>query len=375
MTEAWIDGTAVPLEAAVAEAARLLAASRLPLVTGLATDVAGVKAALALAREAGGVIDHEGSDLVCRRLAVLQGSDLFVAVPAEMRRRADRFLLVGPDAAALRPDLLAFVFGGVRDLGLKPDGEAPRRIVWLGGADASLLPSNGIAAEAVPCAPAGLPDALAMIRASLAGRPFGAGPIPAAGAAAIATWLSGAAFACILWSAAALDALGAQMLAGLVADLNASTRASSIPLGRPDQAWGAAEVGAFTSGYPLRVSFARGRADHDPWAYETRRLVASGETDLAVHVSALAGFAAPEPDWSGRLPVIALGAGAAWSRPPKVAFAVALAGREGEGVLYRDEVASFVPFTGGAGSGRAPAAALLGAIAAGLAGLRPERAA
>ena len=48
----------VALDAAIAEAARLLGASRLPVIAGLGTDVAGARAAIALAQRLGGVVDH-----------------------------------------------------------------------------------------------------------------------------------------------------------------------------------------------------------------------------------------------------------------------------------------------------------------------------
>ena len=44
MERAWIAGKPASLESAIAEAARLLAASRQPLIAGLATDVAGARA-------------------------------------------------------------------------------------------------------------------------------------------------------------------------------------------------------------------------------------------------------------------------------------------------------------------------------------------
>ena len=43
MSHAWIDGRPVALHVATAEAARLLAASRVPVVAGLGTDIAGAK--------------------------------------------------------------------------------------------------------------------------------------------------------------------------------------------------------------------------------------------------------------------------------------------------------------------------------------------
>ena len=57
MAEARIDGRAARIEAAVAEAARLLTLSRLSVIAGLGTDIAGARAAIALAEKLGGVIE------------------------------------------------------------------------------------------------------------------------------------------------------------------------------------------------------------------------------------------------------------------------------------------------------------------------------
>jgi formylmethanofuran dehydrogenase subunit B len=48
MNHAWIAGKPAALETAIAEAAKLLGASRYPLIAGLGTDVAGARAAIAL---------------------------------------------------------------------------------------------------------------------------------------------------------------------------------------------------------------------------------------------------------------------------------------------------------------------------------------
>lgn len=369
MGKAWIDGAEAPVEEAVTVAARLIAGARLPTFTGLQTDVAGIKAALALAKLSGGVVDHSASDVLYRTLEVLRASGMFVAAPAEMRRRADRFLLVGGDAAEVAPALLGFLFGGVKDLGRAAEDGAPRGIVWLGGDASSSLEAGGIAVETVPCATDALSDAVGMIRASLGGRRFGEGPIAAAKASEIAAWLGGASFACVPWSAPALGGLGAAMVSGLVDDLNAATRASSVPLLGRGQAWSAAQVATAVAGYPLRVSFAGGAAEHDPWAYAAGRVIASGESDLVVHVSALDGCRAG--DLRPGVPVIAIRGEDAGAARAAVAFAVGLPGRDHAGVLYQDEAGSFVPVeasgeeAGGEG-GAVSAAEILVAIAAAL---------
>lgn len=365
---AWIDGAGAAQDGAIAAAAQLIGRSRMPLFTGLSTDVAGVKAALRLAKLSGGVIDHGASEALYRNIEVLRGSGMFLAVPAEMRRRADRFLLVGGDAATLAPDLLAFLFSGTRDLGRDGEGGGERRIVWLGGPADPQIGSGRIPVEAVACDIIDLADATAMIRAALGGRRFGEGPIDRDKAAEIAAWLKGAGFACVLWSAESLDALGVEMFAGLVADLNLTTRASSIPLAGPGQAWGAAQIATAVTGYPLRVSFARGDAEHDAFAYAAGRLIAAGEVDLVVDISSLAAFSGAEP--KGDVPLIVLGTPAAASAlRPEVGFAVAEIGAGS--LVYADEISSFVPVEasdeGGAAPGDLPtAAAILDALAAAL---------
>ena len=374
MGKAWINGVEAPEGEAVAEAVRLIAGSRLPLVTGLATDVAGIKAAIALARRAGGVIDHAASDLLYRNVEVLRSAGMFVAAPAEMRRRADRFLVVGADVAALSPDFLAFVLGGGEKAGAT-GAASSRRAVWLAGPSGAALPGDAVEAETVACPAADLPQAVAMIRAAVAGHRFDAGPIDRGTAERLAGFLSEAKFACILWSAASLDAFGVEMLSGLVADLNLTTRASSLPLGGGGQAFGAAQIATATSGYPLRTSFSDGVAEHDPWAFDGRRLIASGECDLVIHVDALADGSAPVE--TGGLPLVAIaGAGASWPQTPAVAFEVGLAGRDHAGALYNDLAATFVAVDGPAQvSGAVSAATILAAITAAMSDASSERAA
>src|SRR5262249_60339739 len=104
MGSAWIDGRPVELQAACAEAARLLDQSRLPLIAGLGTDVAGARAAIRLAQRLGGVIDHMHSDALLRDLDVMRGASMMGTTAAEARLRADVLLLVGHvPAEALAP--------------------------------------------------------------------------------------------------------------------------------------------------------------------------------------------------------------------------------------------------------------------------------
>ena len=93
MADAWIDGSPVALRAAAIEAAKLLKASRLPVVAGLGTDVDGARAAIGLAAQIGGVIDHMHSQALLRDLDVAREAGMMVTTPNEAALRADTLLI------------------------------------------------------------------------------------------------------------------------------------------------------------------------------------------------------------------------------------------------------------------------------------------
>src|SRR5215470_4993678 len=176
MGSAWIDGRPVELQTACAEAARLLDQSRLPLIAGLGTDIAGARAAIRLAQRLGGVIDHMHSDALLRDLDVMREAQMMVTTPAEARLRADVLLLVGHVAA----EALAALQAG--------NGEtAAKKIVWLCPGRGPRRAMNVTPALTIGRDPAELPAILAALRATVAGRPIGpapVGPKPLAQAAA-----------------------------------------------------------------------------------------------------------------------------------------------------------------------------------------------
>src|SRR5436190_16095709 len=105
MADAWIDGSPVALRAAAIEAAKLLKASRLPVVAGLGTDVDGARAAIGLAAQIGGVIDHVHSRTLLRDLDVAREGGVMITTPNEAALRADTLLMVGPGLETAWPDL------------------------------------------------------------------------------------------------------------------------------------------------------------------------------------------------------------------------------------------------------------------------------
>jgi formylmethanofuran dehydrogenase subunit B len=324
MHDAWIDGMPAQLGAAAATAARLLDASRQPLVAGLGTDVAGARAAIVLAQRIGAVIDHMHADTLLHDLDVLREAGVMLTTPSETSLRADTLLLVGPgvtDASGALP-----MHGAARE---GDSIQRDRRIFWLcpGGQAGAAGGITNVGLEA-----SNLPVLLATLRARVNGRPAGPSPVPVPVLDAVADGLKAARFGVAVWSAAELDALTIEMLCGLVADLNATTRFAGLPLAPGDNAVGVLQVCGWITGFPPRTGFGRSYPDHDPWQYRAARLVDSREADCALWISA---YRAAAPEWSGDLPTIALAsADAKFQKRPRVHIAVGTPGRDHDGVEH-----------------------------------------
>jgi formylmethanofuran dehydrogenase subunit B len=305
MGQAWIAGKPAALDAAVAEAARLLDASRFPLIAGLGTDVAGTRAAIALAQRTGAVIDHMNADAVLRDLDVIRSSGVMLTTPGETRVRADVLLLAGPRLGETAPELSQSLFK-------KNGAAAERQILWLcpGRESASAFGTT----KTVGKEPRDLPALLAALRARIAGRPAVKASVSSKMLDEVSAMLKAARFGVAIWSAGALDALTVEMLCGLVNDLNATTRFSTLPFDPADNAIGVLQTCGWTTGFPMRTAFGRGFPEHDPWLFDSGRLVDSGEADCIVWISA---YRATAPNWHP--PTIALtGHDASFRAPPRV---------------------------------------------------------
>jgi formylmethanofuran dehydrogenase subunit B len=280
MPEAVIGERAATLAEATREAAALLRRSRFPVIAGLATDIAGAEAAVALADAARGAIDHVHAASVLADLGVMREAGWMIVTPREARARADVVLLVGGglggfvEEAGLEQPLTIGVERGrhVVRIGCEPDGAAD------------------------------LPITLASLRALVAGRSI-ARSMPSL--EATAKTLNEAAFGVAVWNAAMLDLLAIEMLCGLIDDLNARTRFAGVPVAARGNGAGVAQAVGWHTGFPMRTGFARGRPEHDPWRFDASRLVESGEADAAVWVG---GLDAEIPSWIGKVPTVTLAA-------------------------------------------------------------------
>jgi formylmethanofuran dehydrogenase subunit B len=356
MDQAWIDGAPADLSAAAVAAARLLDASRQPLIAGLGADVAGARAAAALARRVGAAVDHMHGEALLRDLDVMREAGAMLVAPTEARVRADTVLLVGPGVGSSESPLTQYVLGPA-----KVGGVAERRIFWLcPGADPGPANKTAVIGRGL----GELPALLAALRARVNGRSATAALVSAQVLDGLADALKAAKFGVAIWSAAKLDALFIEMLCGLVDDLNAATRFSGMPIPPGDNAVGVQQVCGWTMGFPVRTGWGRSVPEHDPWRYRAARLVDSGEADCVLWISA---YQSATPEWKGDPPTIALApAGATFAKPPQVHIAVGAPGRDHDGVEHHAMLGSLAAMAASSPSEALSVAAAIDAIAANL---------
>ncbi len=304
-----IRGCAAALEEAVREAAALLSAKTCPVIAGLGTCAAGAEATASLAEACGATLDHAHSDALLSDLGAMREYGWIVATPLLARARADTVLLVGAglDRFALPPTP-----------SLTP--EAPRRVLRL--------------------SPDGLLQRLGVVRALVAGRPVASGADPDGALASLAETLRAARYGVAVWSGGTMEEIEVEALCGLISDLNAKTRWAGLPLPAPGNAEGVARALGWKTGFPVRIGFGRGRAEHDPWRLDAARMVESGEADAAVWVQAIE---PGPPPWERRIPLVAVTApGAQFAEPPEVAITVGRPGVDHDAVLFSAEAGGLV---------------------------------
>jgi formylmethanofuran dehydrogenase subunit B len=261
-----------------------------------------------------------------RDLAVLGEAGMMLTTPNEARLRADTLVLVGPGLEKDAPELARWLgLAGSRD----DDAATASTIVRLcpGRAATPMCGEISLGRGADK-----LPSLLAALRARLAGRPAGKTGVPAKAIAGLATLLKAARFGVAVWSARDLDALAIEMLCGIVADLNAQTRFTGIPIAPGDNAVGVLQACGWMTGFSMRTGFGRGYPEHDPWRFDGARMVAEREADCVLWISA---FRPAPPPWDDGPPAIVLTAGeAALGGPPAVQIEVGRPGIDHDGVEH-----------------------------------------
>ena len=341
-----VGGKDVTLAEAVKEAATLIKQASNPMFGGLGTDVEGMRAAMALADRAGGVVDHALSEGQYRNIRVLQSTGWTTSTLTETRNRADLIIVVGSDMRKLHPRFFERIVS-------PPDSmfgvTAPKRTVVLIGE----VPDRKVAAGAqvgeiiaLPCKVEQVGEVLGALRARLRGFRINAktaGGIALAKIDALVEFCRKAQYGVVVWAPPTLDVphaeLTVEQVTGLVKDLNVTQRFAGLSLGGNEGAMSAGAVSSWQSGFPLRISYASGAPQFDPYRYSISRMVTEGEGDLLLWIASISPDLSPP---STDIPTIVLGTpGLKLPQTPAVFIPVGTPGVDEKGRLVRcDSVVS-----------------------------------
>lgn len=350
-TSPRVGGKTVTLQAAAQEAARLLAGANQPLFAGLGTEVQGMRALLRLADRTGAALDHMYSDNSLKNTLVVQNSGWLVTTLTEVRNRVDLLLAVGTDIVSVNPRFFERQVWNRETL--FGQDTTVREVVYLGGrgldTTAGISPA-GVKPTVLECDTARLPEVVAALRALVSGKTLVADEvagIPLAALAALADRLRRASYGVVAWAASAFDyahaELTVQNLAGMVLELNRSTRAAGLPLGGSAGDYSVNQVSAWISGYPVRNTFRQGYPEYDPYLYSAARQLQSGEADTLLWVSSFNAESAPPKT---NIPTIVLGHGAStFGREPEVFIPIGVPGLDHAGTMFRMDSSVTLPLT------------------------------
>lgn len=341
-----ISGRAVPFDEAFQKAVELIRASQSPLYGGLATDVAGMRAVMALADRSRGIVDHALSEAVGQNMKVLQSAGWIMSTLTEARNRADVVVIVGCDVHKLHPRFFERIV--CAPTSMFEEAAKPRTVVFIGDS----LDQSGATGPRVgevvtlPCALDRAYDVLAALLSRLREHPLKTSEIAGVSLQeieALGELLKNADYGLLVWVPAALPTetadLSVHAVCEIVKILNKTTRCAGLSLGGNEGATTATSVCGWQSGYPTRVSYQSGAPEYDPLANSIPRKLAANEGDLLVWVASIS----PELSPPGTdLPTIVLGTpGLRLDKPPDVFIPVGTPGLDHAGQLIRcDSVVS-----------------------------------
>ncbi len=293
-----INGKRVSQTAAIAAAAKLLRRAQRPFISGLGTDVEGIREAVHLAEKSKAIVDHGNSAGFDGGMRVMQSKGWYMTTLAELRNRSDLVVIVGADLVNHYENFVRRFLAPKQTLHLAQS--KPRRAYFVG--DQSVAPKSTKACmiEGINCDVTRVFEFMAALRASIAGRALKARRVAQASMTEIETLgraIKEADYPVFVWAPAHLHGTQAdltiQSITRIIDDLNKTQRAAGLALGGDNGGMSAANVCAWLTGYPLHVSFAGKTIDYDPVQYRTSALLEHDAIDTLVWIDAIGNAAPP----------------------------------------------------------------------------------
>jgi formylmethanofuran dehydrogenase subunit B len=356
---AYVKGAIADYRDALARAAELLGRAKLPVIGGLATDMAGARSGFALAQKLGGVVDHLASEGLMRQNMVMRQTGAFSTTFGETRNRAGAIVIVGQAPFERDPDLIDKLCGAAETL---PRPGKGRRQLILMGAQGVRAPQHFDTTEIPVTHRGGLPTVLALLAADVAGRRWARSDAALDGAVEkTSALLRESGFSVFVYAPDELSEPVLHTLLEMARALSHDSRASTLAIPAPGNGDGANLLSIWTCGLPLRTSLAQIVPEHDPWTYDARRLIESGEADALVWVESLGEDGTKRPRG---VPTVVLSANGASAEDAEILIETARPGRDHDAALYLLEIAGIGTVEGRGEKSEAPtAAAVLEALA------------
>ena len=288
--EPHINGKTCSLDEALMHAAKILRKSKQPLFAGLGTDVGGIRSVMALAELTGGVLDHMHSNAAMSNIRVLQDQGWVMTTLAEIKNRADLILFIGTDATTNYPRFFERVVWNKHSL----NKIVQRDIIFIGE---NLDIRHGTSPSGrkpvnIDCKAKYVCEIIATIHALTVGNIIkkpSVGGLPLSQLETLAATIKKAQYGVIVWAPGELDLahseLTIQSLCELIKYLNRTTRYAGFSLGGNDGGASAINVSTWQSGYPLRLSYATGAPEYNPYRYSTERVLQHNEVDAVMWIS------------------------------------------------------------------------------------------
>lgn len=343
-----VKGKEVSLSQAVGHVADLLRISKQPVIGGLASDINGVRAAMALADKARATVDSMDSDAAFRNLLVLQDTGWMMTTLTEVRNRVDVLLVVGSDIEADYPRFFErMVWNKESMFGQDIDS---RQVIYLGktpSGDASTSP-QGKKAQVLACNNEDLPEVISVLRALVKGKTVQAeqvGGLAVSDLTELANTLKQAKYSVVTWSSSSLNINHAevtiQMTCEMVKELNAETRSNCLALGGKEGSTTVYNVSSWQAGYPMRTNFSRGYPDYDPYLSDSKRMLSNDEVDVLLWVSSF--NVKRTPPTSNATTVVIGRSGMTFEQEPEVFIPVGVPGIDHVGRAFRGDSSVAVP--------------------------------
>ncbi len=339
---ALIDGSPVAVDDAINEAAKILRASRAPLIYGLSrSSTGGQRAAIELAESLGGTIDTTAS--VCHGPSIMAIQEVGESTCSlgEVKQRSDLVIFWGADPVKSHPRHgERYSMDPVSEF--LPRGREDRTVIVI---DIKRTASSEIADQFIQVAPGRDFEMIWALRLLVRG--VEPEQVPQCGVSldelrGLADQMRQCRYGVVFFGLGLAQANQGHIIVDgllrLVADLNSHTRFSARRLRIPGDVTGADSVLCWQTGFPFGVDFSRGYPRYNPGEFTANDLLSRGDVDccLLVGSESLSAFSRRAIDNLQSLPVISIDyPGTQPPFTPRVQFTSAVYGLDAPGTIYR----------------------------------------